>query len=488
MHQDNTPALSSLASFEILENLLTARRLEDSPEAMMTFEAFEVELGHAVRGLENELKATDLARYDVDADAVMVNGQEWRRCLSHQPKTYLSASGPVTVSRTLYRAVGGGKSLCPLELGAGIIGGLHTPVLARQVTDLMGPLTSQETREVFSELGLSGPSSSTCDRLPKRLSTVWETHRVQWESALREQEWVEAETSVVAVSLDGVMVPDKDRQREAKAKREAAQAEGLSKSPSGPAGYREVGGGTVTLYDEEAKRLDTGRYGRAPEDKKQTLTDQLDAELGSILAVRPDLEVVAIADGAEENWRDFDCPLSSEATRIVDHGHACDPLRAAMSAYDGDQSIEGRAEYARLRILWRDQPGGVDTVITELGRWARKLSGQRHKSRRKRLRSELTYFKNQRDRMDYADYQARGLPIGSGVVEAACKTLATQRLKRSGMSWRKGKQAILTIRSLQQSQSWSAAWALLSAHFRVTVLVVRKRGHLRELTPVRMAA
>ncbi len=488
MQQDNTPALSSLASFTILEHLLAARRLEGSPEAMMTFEAFEVELGHAVRGLENECKASDLARYDVDADAVMVNGQEWRKCLANQPKTSLSASGPITVSRNLYRPFGGGKSICPLDLGAGIIGGLHPPVLARQVAYLMGHLTSEATSEMFSELGISGPSSSTCDRLPKQVSAVWETHRVQWEDALRGQEWVEAEASVVAVSLDGVMVPDKDGQREAKATREAAKTQGLSKSLSGPAGYREVGCGTVTLYDEEAKRLDTVRYGRAPEYKKQTLTAQLDAELESILAVRPDLEVVAIADGAEENWRYFDRPLYSEATRIVDHGHACDHLRAAMTAYYGDKSVEGRAEYARLRILLRDQPGGVDEVITELGRLARKLSGQRHKSRRKRLRSELTYFKNQRDRMDYADYQARGLPIGSGVVEAACKTLATQRLKRSGMSWREGKQAMLTIRSLQQSQRWSAAWALLSAHFRVTVLVVRKRGHLRELTPVRMAA
>jgi hypothetical protein len=306
----------------------------------------------------------------------------------------------------------------------------------------MGHLTSQETSEVFSELGISGPSSSTCDRLPQRLSAVWEMHRVQWENALREQEWVAAEACVVAVSLDGVMVPDTESQREAKAKREAAKAQGLSKSLSGPAGYREVGCGTVTRYDEEAERLDTVRSGRAPASKKRTLTEQLDAEIGSILAVRPDLEVVAIADGAEENWRYFDRPLSSEATRIVDHGHACDHLRAAMSAYDGDTSIKGRAEYSRLRILLRDQAGGVNAVITELGRLTRKLSGQRHKSRRKRLRRELTYFKNQRNRMDYADDQARGLPIGSGLVEAACKTLATQRLKRSGMSWGQGKQAI----------------------------------------------
>src|SRR5262245_17457573 len=154
MRQDTTSALSGLASFAKLQDLLAARSNESCAEGKMTFEAFEVALGHAVRGLENELKAADLARYDVDANAVMVNGQAWRKCLEQQPKTYLSASGPITVARNLYRPVEGGKSLCPLELRAGIIGGLYTPVLARQVTYLMGHMTSDETSKVFTELGI----------------------------------------------------------------------------------------------------------------------------------------------------------------------------------------------------------------------------------------------------------------------------------------------------------------------------------------------
>jgi hypothetical protein len=182
-----------------------------------------------MRSLENDLKAIDLARYDMDADAVIVGGQEWRKCLSDQPKTYLSASGPVTVRRNLYRPVGGGKSICPLELRSGIIAGLYTPVLARQVSYLMGHMTSQDTSHVFLELGISGPSSSSCDRLPKVLNPVWEANRETWEDALRQQEFVPAEAAVVAVSLDGVMVPDKDGQRDAKAKREAAKEQGVSK-------------------------------------------------------------------------------------------------------------------------------------------------------------------------------------------------------------------------------------------------------------------
>jgi len=353
---------------------------------------------------------------------------------------------------------------------------------------MMGQMTSEETSKLFNELGVSGPSSSSCDRLPKWLSTVWEDNRKAWEEALRQHEEVPAEASVVAVSLDGVMVPDKDGQREAKAIREAAKEQGVCKQRSGPAGYREVGCGTVTLYDEEAKRLSTVRYGRAPEYKKKTLTEQLDAELASMVAVRPDLQLVALADGAEENWRYFDRPAYDHAIKIVDHGHASQHLKAAVAAYYGDKSVEGRAEYERLRIIVRDQPGGVAQVIAELCGLVRKMGGKRLKRRRKLLIAELTYFKNQRDRMDYAGYQAQGLPIGSGVVEAACKTLATQRLKRSGMSWRDGKQAVLTIRSLQQSDRWASAWALLAGHFRVEVIAVRKRGHLRELTFIQKAA
>ena len=71
-----------------------------------------------------------------------------------------------------------------------------------------------------------------------------------------------------------------------------------------------------------------------------------------------------------------------------------------------------------------------------------------------------------------ADTQTRHLTIGSGVVEAACKTLVTQRLKRSGMRWRHaGGQAILTLRALVQSSRFDQAWALLSDTYRQEVIV-----------------
>ena len=107
------------------------------------------------------------------------------------------------------------------------------------------------------------------------------------------------------------------------------------------------------------------------------------------------------------------------------------------------------------------------------GKVIRALDYQRKRfPRRTRIGEVLRYFRRNRHRMRYADTQARHLPIGSGVVEATCKTLVTQRLKRSGMRWRRaGGQAILTLRALIQSSRFDQAWALLSETYRQEVIV-----------------
>jgi hypothetical protein len=79
----------------------------------------------------------------------------------------------------------------------------------------------------------------------------------------------------------------------------------------------------------------------------------------------------------------------------------------------------------------------------------------------------VKYFQRNRKRMRFAEAAERGLPIGSGVVEAACKTLVAQRMKRSGMRWRDaGGQAILTLRGLIQSNRFDHGWSLLAGTYR----------------------
>jgi hypothetical protein len=86
---------------------------------------------------------------------------------------------------------------------------------------------------------------------------------------------------------------------------------------------------------------------------------------------------------------------------------------------------------------------------------------------------ELGYFRKHKKRMNYAELKAQGFMIGSGVVEAACKTLVTQRLKQSGMRWSvPGAQAVLTPRGWDQSEGFDKAWALVAATFQAHVTVL----------------
>jgi hypothetical protein len=90
--------------------------------------------------------------------------------------------------------------------------------------------------------------------------------------------------------------------------------------------------------------------------------------------------------------------------------------------------------------------------------------------KRKKILTELNYFKNNLARMNYADLAKNNLPIGSGVTEASCKTLVTQRMKCSGMRWDiAGGQGVLTARSLIQSERFDGGWDLLSASYKEKV-------------------
>lgn len=147
-------------------------------------------------------------------------------------------------------------------------------------------------------------------------------------------------------------------------------------------------------------------------------------------------------------------------------------MRAPQRGLDaiwGESTARSHAEFARLRVLLKEAATGAEQLLRTLKYHRGRATG----SRRKRIGKALTYFRNQRHRMHYAAYQRDHLPIGSGVVEAACKTLVTQRLKGSGMAWTiAGGQAILTLRSLLQSDRWAQAWPLLAADFRTPVKIL----------------
>jgi hypothetical protein len=455
-HEQTVPVTPE-KTFDRLQAFIAERRSWKEPCADM--ECFERELHDYIVAVEREVLAEELARLDVDLPAVTIEGEVYRQVVRCE-ETYTSAAGPVRVMRSLYRRLGEGeRTLCPLELRAGIVEGRWTPLAARQAAFVVAHLTPQEGEDLFRELGNMTPSKSSLDRLPKQLSEHWEAERERFEAALRSEETVPPEAVTVAVSLDGVMVPMKDGGRTQK--RQDAKAQG--KHTCGPAGYREVGCGTLSFYDTEGERLFTVRLARMPEKHKATLKDTLSEEIAAVLEQRPDLTLVKLADGAKDNWS-YLAAVLPQGIETIDFYHACEHLKVAFDAAYGQNGAKSKAQFEKYRHLLRDESDGVEKVI-------RALCHLRDIHPRKRkLATELAYFRRYRHRMRYAQAQAQNLPIGSGVVEAACKTLATERMKRSGMRWRQaGGQAILTFRALHQSERFARGWKLLSSTYKRTV-------------------
>jgi hypothetical protein len=80
------------------------------------------------------------------------------------------------------------------------------------------------------------------------------------------------------------------------------------------------------------------------------------------------------------------------------------------------------------------------------------------------LRKAIDYFDRNRERMRYAEFRKLGLFIGSGVMEAGCKTVIGRRLKQSGMRWTvRGANSIIALRCCQMSGRWQTYWEARSA-------------------------
>jgi hypothetical protein len=111
----------------------------------------------------------------------------------------------------------------------------------------------------------------------------------------------------------------------------------------------------------------------------------------------------------------------------------------------------------------KHEPGAAEALIAELETRGAALGRKRLPAE---VESALTYFGNQvkGGRMDYAGLRERGIPIGSGVTEAACKVLVKQRLCGSGMKWKgRGAAAVLALRALTNTTGrWEQFWGRLS--------------------------
>jgi hypothetical protein len=159
-------------------------------------------------------------------------------------------------------------------------------------------------------------------------------------------------------------------------------------------------------------------------------------------------QLTVIGDGAAWIWG-IATSKYPEATQIVDLYHAREHLHSLTRSLEfmlGDRRDEWLA--ARMEDLDYGCIDGIDAAVRTYP-----LEG----GKKDEVDKELGYFLNNAPRMRYHWFRSRGLFVGSGIVEAGCKSVIGQRLKQSGMHWTiPGADSIIALRCAEASSQWEA--------------------------------
>lgn len=231
---------------------------------------------------------------------------------------------------------------------------------------------------------------------------------------------------------------------------------------------------TITLFDRAGKRLTTIYLAVRPELGQATMSGMLTALLIELLkqwdGPLPNLAYIADSGGKESSYFEevlakMRHPLTRRRLhwqRVVDFYHAAERIWAMADILFGSKSAKKRAWALRmLKTLKRKRRGAKRVLHSAASLAARRKMG---KAQAKKFRQAYNYLRKRTKWMRYRDYKERHIPLGSGITEAACKTIFTQRLKLSGMRWKKaGAQQILNLRTLLLSRTWHASYGMLLA-------------------------
>jgi hypothetical protein len=174
--------------------------------------------------------------------------------------------------------------------------------------------------------------------------------------------------------------------------------------------------------------------------------------------------VCAVNDGAEwiQGFVDLHRP---DAVRILDFPHALGYVAHAGQAVYG----EGTAAFTRWFAIQRHtlHSGNPTAVLEALRQLAVVAKRRRAMAALPTIQESLHYLEKRRGMLDYAWYQARGYPIGSGSVESANKLVVERRLKGTGMHWARAHvNAMVALRTIACSDRWSEAWPQITQHIR----------------------
>jgi len=350
--------------------------------------------------------------------------------------------GSATLERDYYYHEGKKQGHYPADAALGLEGS-NTPALARLIC-LEGADASsyQKAENNLRETGGIEVSARQIQRLVQQVGAAAQTWQ---EREARVPEPAAKAVPIMYVSGDGTGVP----------MRKEELAESVGKQPDGSAKTRMAYLGCVFT---QHKRDEEGHPMRDHDSTTYVSTFGSIDEFGPLLrqeAIRRGLplamQVVLLIDGAS-GLANMGRLCFSTAIQIVDFYHAMEHAGKVLVALLGSKE---HADYKSRLRHWAKQLL-KDKVEKLMAQARQECAG---KSQAEAVEKELGYFVNNVTRMQYGTFRRQGFFIGSGVIEAGCKTVIGARCKQSGMFWGEpGAENILALRCIHSSQRLNQFW------------------------------
>ena len=376
-----------------------------------------------------------IEQFDTKGEPIGVNGVK-HTVKKRDPQTYETPYGPVTLERYTYQSSKGGRNYVPLEVDARMILN-STPRYAMMVTGKYTRFGALALQEDLLECNNRQISHEYAKDLSDFVGSIAQGQESNWEYELPE---FDQAVSSISISLDGTCILMRDD------------------------GWREAMCGSISFYSTQGERLHTTYCGATPEYGKDKFKKRFTREIERVKERFPAVFYLGLADGAKDNWIFL---KQHTARQLLDFYHAREYIGKAATAIFGRDKKNKKIWEDHWSHLLKHKQGSVTRLLTELkGHLAAIGKTMNSIERCEEIRQVIVYYTNNKDRMNYSRQLKYNLPIGSGVIEAACKVLIKQRMCISGSRWKEqGASAVLSLRALKLSKGrWGQFWQYIMRH------------------------
>jgi len=393
----------------------------------------------AIQDALNEagLLATEknLQRFDTDGSPIQL-GSVRMTSKGQFAQDYETPYGSVSVLRHVYQTSEGGRTFCPLEEDARMVLNA-TPKFAKLVSYKYAEAGADAVVDDLLECHHRKLSKRYVKSLGDIVGAYAVAKEETWSYALPP---FERPCASIAIGVDGTcMLLQED-------------------------GWRLAMTGTIAFYDARGERLHTIYAGATPQYGKEKFHAKFRREVERVKEAYPNVPYIGLGDGAADNWS-YLRPLTDHQT--LDFYHASEYVgKAAVVMFKGAKKKAEREAWLENQLhQLKHKQGAASRLLSVLDEFL-STTLLTNAEDAKTVLGTITYLHNQKERMRYSYSVQRNWPIGSGVTEAACKTLIKHRLCKSGSRWKDdGALAVLSIRGLRLTTGrWEEFWRNLDQY------------------------